>query len=409
MKVVIIIIVCLLIVTLCLFKYINDIIILNNRESKDLFNFLRENKKRTPKMVFDLAEMYYHGIDEKVTPKGYVQKGIECNEKLALKYYYQLISNKNYKDISIFRIAEIYRNSEKLKNLEKSKKLYLLLLNSEIMDLKMNSFERIQSINTEMNLPLLQDLISFEENFIFNERERPVNVIREPPRFIVDSIRNDSQNIHDSTVVKTMRNKLNSLKEQTKSDTDYYKDMKNLIQNCNKYTNNRFKISKEKIKRALENLDKMYSINIHIDSVDSDERSIINTSYSNYLTMDVKEKNNFVNNLVLQLSDGTDICAQGRVGRVISSIDSSEDIKPLWVIRQDMMNKAPVLRSQLMIKEKLDPEIIDNPKSITEEHISELFEKEFKHNLRKMFEKEYVTPGILTKEALDKELDSWLI
>ena len=74
-----------------------------------------------------------------------------------------------------------------------------------------------------------------------------------------------------------------------------------------------------------------------------------------------------------------------------------------------MMNKAPVLRSQLMIKEKLDPEIIDNPKSITEEHISELFEKEFKHNLRKMFEKEYVTPGILTKEALDKELDSWLI
>jgi hypothetical protein len=207
--------------------------VLNNEESISFFNFLRENKKRTPKMVFDLAEMYYRGIDERVNPKGYIQKGVNCNEKLALKYYYQLISNKEYRDISIFRIAEIYRNSEKLKNLEKSKKLYLLLLKSDIIDLKMNAFERIQSINTELELPLLQDLVSFEENFNIRETENVnVNVIT-PQRFITDSIRNDSQNVHDSTVVKTMKNKLNSLKELYQNENEEIAiKLLHLLNNC---------------------------------------------------------------------------------------------------------------------------------------------------------------------------------
>ncbi len=272
----ILIILCFLIIIICIFKRVNDTNILSNKEDIGLFNFLKENKKRTPKMVFDLAEMYYKGIDEKITPKGYIQKGVENNEKLALKYYYQLLNNKKYRDICLFRIAEIYNNSEKFKNLEKSKKLYILLLNSSIVDLKMNSFERIQNINRELNLPILQDLVFLEDNFPINTQQQiEIQQNREIPDFVIESIRNDSQNVHDSTVIKTLKNKLNSLEKTELDDNQCYNDIKNIIINCNKYTGNKFKISQNKINRALENLDKMYSINTYITSLECNEKDVL--------------------------------------------------------------------------------------------------------------------------------------
>lgn len=185
--------------------------------------------------------------------------------------------------------------------------------------------------------------------------------------------RSDSQNVHDSSVVKSVKTALDRLHpSQLSLETTLREIRQSLVDDQD----------------ALKGLD-LIERNTHpVSSLKMTEVEVLRKVWGRIQSEPLPEtKEDMVNMLKIRLNEcGKDAsCASGRVARVVDSLSTFDDavnLRPLWALRQEMMAKASVLQKNYNL---------DN----------------FQEHLRTQFTKDYVNTGLMTANVLDAELASW--
>lgn len=173
----------------------------------------------------------------------------------------------------------------------------------------------------------------------------------------------DPQNVHDSTVVKSIKASLKKLPHPRLSVGDSIQRARELCKDN---------------RRALQTIDRMQTNTIPLLSLGMREADVLQKVVSAIPDND-KDKEAM---LVLELQDAADTnsCASGRVARVVGTLCALDDrvsIVPTWALKQEILATASTLNTH-------DEEVIK----------SALY-------------KAYVEPGLATATFIDKEVASW--
>ena len=97
----------------------------------------------------------------------------------------------------------------------------------------------------------------------------------------------------------------------------------------------------------------------------------------------------------------------GRVSRMLNALsvlDSFVQIKPVWAIRQEILQDAGSLKKRMIsaLSNRLQKKLQSN------EEYSDKFDERFRELLRERYKLLYVDSGVLDQKKLDKELAEWI-
>ena len=184
--------------------------------------------------------------------------------------------------------------------------------------------------------------------------------------------RSDSQNVHDSGIVRSIAVSLSKLPEPHLSMTDALGAARRICANRSD---------------AIRVIDAMERNTTPLTSLGITEAEVLRKVVSRIERADSEEKRqNMADMLAIELqacADG-DTCTSGRVARVVDSLSALDDgvvLKPSWVIRQEMMSTASTMGEAAYDGETLRQKLMDV----------------------------YVKPGLVTEEFVDAELATWAL
>lgn len=230
-------------------------------------------------------------------------------------------------------------------------------------------------------------------------------------------IRNDSQNAHDTVLLRGARETIRKLQDTTPITIGSSQMLNELRQRINAIGDRTRKF------KAISVLDKIETNDIPMVNMNElREVDILNLVYNRmHAPVNHGRTTDLLDVLIDQLCDGhgvnTPVCATGRATRVLSSLDAAdakaEDIvtlKPKWAIKQELLNKAPKIREKMLEARGEAFSTIFNKLSHTddEEQSVNAFIDEFKKTLRDEYKKDYVDTGLLTPTDLEIELKEWI-
>lgn len=207
------------------------------------------------------------------------------------------------------------------------------------------------------------------------ERAGDVVALQRPVHPQLGGPQSDSQNVHDSTVVKSVKAALDKLPPSSLSTEESLKQVRDRLV----ATNN---------EHALKGLDLMERNTVPLTALKMTEVDILRKVWGRIHTeTDPVQKENMMEMLESRLAESGQeaSCASGRVGRVVDALSTFDDrvnLRPLWALRQEMLNKAAALRSQP-------------------------YEGSFVDMLRRTFHKDYVDTGLVSASVLAAELETW--
>ena len=225
-----------------------------------------------------------------------------------------------------------------------------------------------------------------------------------------NEIRNDPQNVHDTTVVQSSKNSLNNLEKSTLITIPIHQTLIDIRKKINNVKD------PKKRSDATKTLDTMEQTNSHISSINKNELDVVNIIWNriNSNVHNNKEdlKDNLINELASAVENNNVVCSQGRYNRVIDSInhiDPDVNIQPRWSLNQTMMNKASKIRNDMEKNTNNETKEALKANNPTEEQtkLTEKFDLDFKLKLMEDFEKEYVDTKLISKEHLKSQINSW--
>lgn len=222
-------------------------------------------------------------------------------------------------------------------------------------------------------------------------------------------MRNDLHNVHDSGVVGSIRNSIQML--QDKTDIKY--DVAQTVFEIRKFLN------------RLSESDKKHDALLALDAI---ERSCLPLSSTNIKEVDAlslvwnrinsdyhndDNKKQLHLNLIAELAEciehGEPVCSTGRFTRMLDTlnvIDPLVNIKPSYIITNEMMEKCCQIRDNLL-KEMPQSEI-GQLDSLSENPTQIDFKKRLQESIRKELKKDYVDTNILSHQQLENELLRWI-
>lgn len=302
---------------------------------------LANNGPETTEALYEKATILDHGILQGPEP-------VLPNRNLAIGFYRQ--------------IAVLGTPREQALAMDRLRELDDRLL--------FNPPPRRQHVFTQQRDRVAIDNVRFQQQ---QQQRQGQNEIPPPPP--PPGPRSDSQNVHDSSVVKSVKTALDRLyPSQLSLETTLRQIRQSLAEDQD----------------ALKGLDLMERNTHPVSSLKMTEVEVLRKVWGRIQSETTPEtKDDMVNMLKLRLNEcGKDAsCASGRVARVVDSLstfDDSVNLRPMWALRQEMMAKASVLQQQTHADDT----------SLTE-------------HLRTQFTKDYVDTGLMTANVLDAELESW--
>jgi hypothetical protein len=220
--------------------------------------------------------------------------------------------------------------------------------------------------------------------------------------------RNDMHNVHDSGVLGTIRKSINNLQQSTKIEiplTSSLKGIRDLI-------------------FGLPNNDKKKDANLALDAM---ERSFLPLSSTNIKEVDALHlvwnrihdnvnkdnkkalKENLMEELAECIEHDKPVCSTGRFTRILdtlNAVDPAVQIKPMYALKNEMMDKCAVIRKSLY-------DALPEPERV---HVDGTHENEFQTNftdkvkeqIKSQMGKDYVNTQVLTQDQLDGELNKWI-
>jgi hypothetical protein len=189
--------------------------------------------------------------------------------------------------------------------------------------------------------------------------------------------RSDSQNVHDSTVVRSVKASLEKLPPSPLSMEETLKQVRTALDGD---------------EDALKGLDLMERNTQPLSSLKQKETDVLRKVWGFIQgEQDGTKRADMVTMLTLRLREtGQEAsCASGRVSRVVDALSTfheSVNLRPTWALRQEMLAKAARLRGERPEDGSTRP---------------------FKDVLRDAFVKDYVETGLASATVVDAELAAW--
>lgn len=224
--------------------------------------------------------------------------------------------------------------------------------------------------------------------------------------------RNDLQNVHDSVVVKSIKNSVDSLQKSTTQRIgvdESVAQIRNLV-NGLPPSNKR-----SRALRVLDNIEQSTGTVYNSGMGVVDALGLVWNRIG--MHTDEKIRSNLIENLVNELSDsiehGTVVCNAGKFARIIDTLNIADpDVK---IVNTDTL-KSEMLAKCAHLRRKLEDNLSDEEKTAlnsvepneTQTQIVNKLNKQLKTNIRNELKRDYVGGGILTQEALDTEINKWI-
>ena len=223
----------------------------------------------------------------------------------------------------------------------------------------------------------------------------------------------DRQNVHDSTVTRTVTASVDKLRNQDNDKIDTgssISDVRNMIRHAD--------ISPDKRAHAilaLESIEKNDQLN---SATGITETELLRLVWNRVHHGDNSEnqkalRENLVDELSACVENGGTVCSTGRFTHILGTLNGVDDavsIKPGWALSKELVERAGV-----MYKDKI--EALPEEDRVAVEAVDPNEEQQTKNNvimdqvrmdLRTDFKRAYVDAGIMTQEGLDVELNKWI-
>lgn len=262
--------------------------------------------------------------------------------------------------------------------------------------------------NNHYNMtPHQDDAIWILPNFAFEDA-----VIDVAPTTIP---RNDGQNVHDSTVVKTVKASVDRLRQAVAGNSqpgnrDTAAQIRHLIAGAD--------AAPDKKKKAMQALDTIERNNQVISSTGTSELELLDLVWKRIHHEDNQNNGQVLReNLINELSDSIEhdlpVCSTGRFTHVLDTLNGVDElvqIKPQWALHKEIYEKTGVLfqeeKDKLPEADRIAVDAID-PTPEQQVTCDTIIDK-IKTDIRDNFKTSYVDSGIMTQDALNVELSKFI-
>lgn len=230
------------------------------------------------------------------------------------------------------------------------------------------------------------------------------------------AVSSDPQNARDHVVVNSAKQSM----ERLRASTHMQYDVPTTFKMINEYITTKSDASEIKRENAAHVLKEMAKGIANLGYEQSKEIEALhlvwNRIHSQTYAQDRDKRKQLIDNLVSELSEciefGELVCPTGRFNRIIDALnylDPIVQIQPQWAIKQMMVAKAGEIEKVLLAKsrgEVRDAMNAQNPNA-RERQLQQEFSTKLRGAIERDFTRDYVDTGLMTKELLKTELDSW--
>mgnify|MGYP000100204846 CR=1 FL=1 len=420
----------------------------SNSNSNSNLNTDRTHKVNITEIVkyINLFHMYRDGVPDKYDTNGNKISGVEPHPHKAIEYARKAIRH-GWGRWGLFEVAQVlqYGIHNFTPDVDKARDLYIYIIRTTKDNrLKKEALEKYQEAEYKINqLKVFQWLNINPCQQVSNENEagttahpnqenttQPVNVReiiqqtnnRDGQRFTGHrdqppsqpqpiTIRDDKQNVHDSTLLSTIRNAVDKLQKALTGDSLLRTDI--VIAQIREYFST--KPDNDKRKDAIKALNAIERNVIPLVSTQIKEVEALQLVWSRIQSKDDETREQLKENLYNQLSEciehGKAVCSTGRFTRIIDTlniVDELVTIKPTFAVQQEMMNKCANIRENMLNQlNEQDKRIIDQDVNGTLNETVQFTDK-LKDEIRTQLKIDYVDTGIWKQEKLDTELEKWI-
>ena len=225
-------------------------------------------------------------------------------------------------------------------------------------------------------------------------------------RTITPDVITDTQNVHDHTLINTVKDSIHKLQQST----DITVNIEEALQKLRGFIQS--KPNTDKKNDALRTLDTIERNSQELISFNMKEVDLLNLVWNRIINNhddSVDVKNNLFDQLANSVEHDSVVCSTGRFTRLLDTlnvVDENVNIKTRTLINREMMNQSSNIRKQLYDKCSVEEQDeLDNP---AVNAFSMDFNERLKTQLRTEFKQTYVDTGILSQTDLDTELNVWI-
>lgn len=391
------------------------------------------NRKLQAEKFYNLHLLYYNGVPDKYDPSGNKIKGVAPDHRLSIKFLERacIIANS---PVLWLKLAGIHHHGmyNYDPDLELASKYYLAIArrfphNNDARELYHEVQHELHNVKTHQWLNLPYKLQNHHHDKILGQLAKaPANAQTKAhlltkaggtaPRIEAEQLfrapdpdgvrRNDMHNTHNSQVVSTVANSLRKLAGVTNIQVDIV----STIRQVRDYLMSRPDC--DKTRDALKSLNAIERNIIPISSINMKEIEALNIVWNRIHSDDLAQnKDDLKESLYNQLADmqehGSTVCPTGRIERIVdtlSAIDPNVEIKPTYVINEEMMNKAHLVQQSIF--KEFDPERRKQLEAGTAPD-QQAFDDRVKAEIRATLQRDYVDTGIMSLEKFTKNT-TWI-
>lgn len=243
-----------------------------------------------------------------------------------------------------------------------------------------------------------------------------------------NTIRTDTQNVHDHAVQNGIKKAIAELKKHYKGPMNNQTaqvTLRKMIDLCstiqiktkedgpNVLTNERRAHAIEALQRICD-----ADLNDKLNSWNTSEKEILILVWARIETYDPETKQqareNLVNNLASMIEHGHVVCLTGRVSRLIDSInviDPIVNIKPVWAHREEMIRTANNVRNEYFERLSPDDKILvetAEPLSPDDKIRVDQWSETVKVAIKERIKTDYIDSGVMNASLVNAEVSQWI-
>ncbi len=371
------------------------------------------------------AELVTHGI-----PDQYFQDtllvGVEPDHSKAIASYIYAIQLEEFNNLdTILDLANVLYTSETNKDVLESQRLYMYVwrngdtlqrtianerldqIDHYIRGERVNAYrqalqqlqdQQLAAIEAARQIQVTTQMVILPQ---YPQPIRPMNVAPPIPQNTqTQTVLSDSQNVHDSTLLKTMKAVSDKIKSSPQPSS-LQAEINNAIARAD--------ISNLRKQQATRALMQIMETRSFVSSFEKNEDDILGSVWNIVKGKPLQEEA-LVNELSEMVEHGTVVCSTGRATRIMDTLNvinpEKAQFKPKWAMNREIVDKCGVVFNNAI--NDLDPPdrkvFEDGEPGGDYSKLVDAISKRVKSELSN----DYVKSGLVSEEDLNRELDSWL-